>query len=195
MKKNNTYFPILIIALISMLVIASCKGKNNGTPKPKAYFRIDFPTKAYVPYESDCPFTFQYPEYSIIYPGKAPNPCWVNIDFPSINATIFLTYKPVEDNLRSLTEDAREFAYQHTVKAESINELSFENDSLNTYGILYNLKGNVASSVQFYVTDSVNHYLRGALYFNCRPNKDSLAPAIDFVREDIIHLMETTEWK
>ncbi len=195
MKINKLHNLLIAFVLISSFVLVSCKGKNNGTPKPKAYFRIDFPEKAYRQYESDCPFTFQYPEYSIIYPGQDPNPCWVNIDFPINNATIFLTYKPIENNLVDLTEDAREFAYQHTVKAESINELSFENDSLGTYGILYNLKGNVASSVQFYLTDSVNHYLRGALYFNCRPNKDSLAPAIDFIREDIVHLMETTEWK
>ncbi|MBP1674669.1 MAG: gldD, partial [Bacteroidetes bacterium] len=83
----------------------------------------------------------------------------------------------------------------HINKADAINELVINDKESNVFGILYDLKGNTATSVQFYVTDSTNHYLRGSLYFESEPNADSLAPVIDFFREDIIHIIETLKWK
>ncbi|MCR5455573.1 MAG: hypothetical protein K6F33_11355, partial [Bacteroidales bacterium] len=65
----------------------------------------------------------------------------------------------------------------------------------HVYGLLYGIKGNVASPLQFYITDSTRHFLRGSLYFNCSPNKDSLAPSVEFVRQDIERLFETLIWK
>jgi len=194
MKKNKRFLFIIMLLLVFSVGLQSCKDKKSS-PKPYAYFRIDFADKAYRSYDGDCPYRFEYAEQSVIYPGEDPNPCWINIHYPVHDATIYLTYKAMDNNLVDMTEDAREFAYQHTVKAESIKELSFDNDSLNAYGIIYNLTGNVASPVQFYMTDSLQHFLRGALYFNTRPNKDSLAPVIDYIRKDIVHLMETTAWK
>jgi len=82
----------------------------------------------------------------------------------------------------------------HITKADAINELVINNKEQRTYGILYDLKGNTASAVQFYITDSTRHYLRGSLYFESEPNADSLAPVIEFFREDIIHLIETLKW-
>jgi gliding motility-associated lipoprotein GldD len=108
---------------------------------------------------------------------------------------IYLTYKPVENDLNTHLEDSREFVYKHTVMADAIEEIRFENDSLNVYGILYELSGNTASAVQFFLTDSTSHFLRGSLYFNVPPNKDSLAPVIDFIRDDIVYLMESFQWK
>ncbi|MDA3910562.1 MAG: gliding motility lipoprotein GldD [Bacteroidales bacterium] len=194
MRKNKSILIISFLMLLFSVSLQSCKDKK-ANPKPYAYFRIDLAEKAYRSYVGDCPYRFEYSEQAAIYPGDDTNPCWLNIHYPVHDATIYLTYKSLNDNLVDMTEDAREFAYQHTVKAESINELSFDNDSLNAYGILYNLTGNVASPVQFYMTDSTNHFLRGALYFNMRPNKDSLAPVINYIREDIVHIMETTSWK
>lgn len=92
-------------------------------------------------------------------------------------------------------EDARTMVYKHTVKADAINEKAFINKEKKVYGVLYDIKGNAASSVQFYLTDSVTHFLRGALYFNAEPNKDSLAPAIKFIHQDIERLIETFQWK
>ena len=101
----------------------------------------------------------------------------------------------VDDNLSLLTEDAHRLAYKHSVKADAIEEKLWNNPDKEVYGIIYNIKGNAASSVQFFLTDSIRHYLRGSLYFYSQPDKDSLAPVIDFFREDIIHLVETLEWK
>jgi gliding motility-associated lipoprotein GldD len=119
----------------------------------------------------------------------------MDIEFPSFKAKIHLTYFTVGSNLASLTESARELAYKHTVKADAINEKVWSNDSSHVYGILYDLKGNTASAVQFYMTDSTRHYLRGSLYFTAQPNEDSLLPVITFLREDIIRMIETLTWR
>ena len=62
------------------------------------------------------------------------------------------------------------------------------------YGIWFPLEGSVASPYQFFVTDSVEHYMRGSLYFNTSPNPDSMAPVIEFVKEDLEKMLETFEW-
>ena len=92
-------------------------------------------------------------------------------------------------------EDSRKLAYKHSIKADAIGERFFQNDEHHVYGILYEIKGNAASPLQFAITDSTRHFLRGALYFNSIPNKDSLAPVIDFIKEDMMQLMETVSWK
>lgn len=183
----------LIIIFLLAIILVSCKN-NDPIPRPKAYFRIDTPVKEYKLYDDVCPFTFEIPVYSFIVKEKQ-DYCWMDIYFPQNEATIYLTYKEVNDDINTHLEDSREFVYKHTVKADAIEEIIYENPELNVYGTLYDLKGNTATSVQFYLTDSTNHFLRGSLYFNVPPNKDSLAPVIDFIREDIIHMMESFEWK
>jgi gliding motility-associated lipoprotein GldD len=120
---------------------------------------------------------------------------WINIDFPRYKARIHISYKPVNGNIDNLIEDVRTLAYKHTIKADAINEKVFSNPERKVYGILYDIKGNAASSYQFYVTDSVKHFLRGALYFNVHPNKDSLSPAVEFFGKDMRYLIESLEWK
>jgi gliding motility-associated lipoprotein GldD len=119
----------------------------------------------------------------------------VNIDFPRFDGKIHISYKQVRNNLDRYTEDSRTLAYKHSIKADAIKETLYGNDSSHVYGILYEIKGNAASSLQFFVTDSTRNFLRGSLYFNVQPNKDSLAPVISFFRDDIIRLMETVTWK
>jgi gliding motility-associated lipoprotein GldD len=191
---NINNFWLINIFLILLIVVAC---KQEYTPKPLGYHRIDFPEKEYQQYSSDCPFTFEYPTYGEVKPDKSANaePCWLNLKFPEYNGTIHLSYKQVQDNLNKLTEDARNLTYKHTVKAEAITEKTYQKPERDVYGILYNVKGNAASSLQFFLTDSSNHFIRGSLYFNVQPNKDSLAPVIDFFREDVVHFMETFRWK
>jgi gliding motility-associated lipoprotein GldD len=122
-------------------------------------------------------------------------PCWFNIEFPGYNAKIHLSYKTIEGNLPSVLEDSYTLTYNHTIKADAITETPYINEEDNIYGLLYDLKGNTATAIQFYVTDSIRHFLRGSLYFFASPNEDSLAPVIGFFREDIIHLIETLEWR
>lgn len=184
-----------IIAIIIPFLLFSCH--QNYTPKPRGYFRIDFPEKNYLVFDSTCPFKFEYPVYGKMEKDKDRNaePCWFNLVFSRYNATIHLSYKDVNKNLTQFIEDAHTLAYKHTIKADAIEENRIIDKRRKVYGLIYDIKGNAASSVQFYVTDSLRHFLRGSLYFNVTPDKDSLAPAINFFRKDIQHLVETIEWK
>jgi gliding motility-associated lipoprotein GldD len=187
-RRINNFFLII-------LLFSGCK--NQLTPKPAGYLRFDFPEKKYVLFDSTFPYRFEYPAYCIIERDRDKNsePYWINIAFPSLNGKIHISYKKVSHNLPSLLEDSRDLAYKHTVKAEAIDELLIRNKEKKVYGILYDIQGNVASSVQFVLTDSVHHFLRGSLYFYSHPNKDSLMPAIKFCRADIEHMIQTFEWK
>lgn len=184
---------IITIAVTAIAVLAAC-GDKAYAPRPKGYFRIDFPEKSYKQYDGECPFRFEIPTYSFLIKEEKSD-CWFNIYFPKYNATIYMTYRTVDNDIDTLLNDAHDFAYKHTVKADAIEENIFEKDSSQVYGCLYNIKGNVASQVQFYMTDSTTHFMRGSLYFDSRPNKDSLAPVVDFIRNDIEHFMESFEWK
>jgi len=186
-------FRLIFLVLVSALMACS----ENPVPKPRGYFRISFPEKQYQLLDTIYPFTFEYPVYgNIISEEKGQEQGeWISISFPDYKAKIHLSYKDISGNLNQLTEDARNLAYRHTYKADAIDEQVFFNPVQKVYGILYDIKGNSASSIQFYITDSSMHYLRGALYFRCQPNKDSLAPAIEYFTADVVHLIETLRWK
>jgi len=180
---------------LTIFLVYGCK--NNPTPKPRAYFRISFPDHKYDSLGNVYPYFFEYPDYAKIEVDKAPTaePYWINIHYPEYKGKIHISYKVVNDNLAQMLEDNRKLAYKHSIKADAIGEKLFMAPEKNVYGILYDIKGDAASSVQFFLTDSVKNFLRGSLYFNTIPNKDSLAPVVDFVKEDIMHMMETFEWK
>jgi len=194
---------INLLLLITLLGIGySCK--ETIIPKPKGYFRIDFPEKQYIVFDQDfpettnMPFIFEYPSYGNLsfQPGDTDEPGWFNIEFSSYRAKIYFTYIKIENNFDGLMEQTYNMNVKnHIPKADAINEQVYKNPENRVFGILYDLKGNTASAVQFYVTDSVKNYLRGSLYFSAEPNADSLAPVINFFREDIIHLIETLKWK
>jgi gliding motility-associated lipoprotein GldD len=185
------------IPVIALMLLALICCKRHYTPKPAGYLRIDFPEKAYQIYNTSCPYTFEYPLYGKITAdsSKIAEPCWINIEFPGFGGKIHISYKSVNYNVNTFIEDSRTLAYKHTVKADAISETLYTNDEKRVFGLLYQIKGDAASSVQFYLTDSTKHFLRGSLYFNVQPNADSLAPVIDFFTEDIMHLIETLEWK
>lgn len=183
------------ILLLLFLTIIGCD--SAGVPKPRGYFRIDMPTREYQTLDSVLPYSFDYPKYSKLEKSlsKTAEPYWLNVYFPSFNARIHISYKEIEDNLYELYDDNIRLAYNHVVKADAIEEHVFINDDHQLYGMLFEIKGNAASPLQFFATDSVHHFLRGSLYFQTHPNKDSLAPVIDFLTEDVVHLLETIRWK
>lgn len=189
-KKRNKYLIILLI----ILPVIGCR--ENLIPKPRGYFRIDLPEKSYRTFDTTCPFIFEYPSYGhISYELEGiSEPCWFNIEFPQYRAKIHISYKSINNNLEAILKESYDFAYSHSVKADAISELPYENNETKVFGILFDIKGNAASSVQFFVTDSVRNYLRGALYFNAQPEEDSLAPVIDFFRDDIVHMIESVKW-
>ena len=185
----------------SLLMVLACmlfSCQQNYSPKPHGYYRIDFPDKEYRLFDSICPFTFEYPVYGTLIPDNRPNsePYWFNIHFPKYKGTIYLTYKKIDNDFDRFFEDNWKLIYANIAqKADAVYPHEDANPELKVYGTIYDIKGNAASSVQFFVTDSVTNFLRGSLYFWAKPNQDSLAPAITFFREDIIHLMESIRWK
>jgi gliding motility-associated lipoprotein GldD len=182
---------------LSLLFLASCMNDDSVTPRRKGYFRISFPEKKYTNYNKDCPFTFEYPVYAKVLPDteQSAEPCWLNIIYPQFKGKIYLSYKVINDNLEQYLEQCRMFAVKHEVKASAINERDWSDTTNKVYGLIYDIEGDAASNMQFYLTDSTKNFIRGALYFYSVPNKDSLAPVLKFLKEDITHMVETFRWK
>ncbi len=193
----------LRVFALAVIISGSVGCREVTVPKPRGYFRIDLPEKKYVAFNDSTakfglPLVFEYPAYGVVSMSNdnSSEPGWFNIEFPSYKAKIYLTYKDVKGDLSDLIEQTYILNVKnHISKADAIDEQDINNPGSKVYGILYDLKGNTATSVQFYVTDSIKHYLRGSLYFASEPNADSLAPVIEFFRVDIIHLIETLKWK
>ncbi|WP_132431008.1 gliding motility lipoprotein GldD [Natronoflexus pectinivorans] len=194
MKMMQLVKRFVVVAGAIALFVAGCT--QGGTPKPRGFFRIDLPEKEYVFLDSTMPYGFEYPVYGRIETdvSRSAEPHWINLYFPRFKARVHISYKEVDDNLYDLLEDNIRFAYNHVVKADAIEEMLFFDEEKNVYGMLFEIKGDAASPVQFLVTDSARHFLRGSLYFQVRPNRDSLNPVIDFITDDVIHLMETIKW-
>jgi gliding motility-associated lipoprotein GldD len=197
--KESRIWVIPIILMVCSFY--SCR--DVSVPKPKGYFRISLPFKEYIPFNDSAkrpglPLSFEYPVYGKIsrMVDNPAEPGWFNIEFPAFKARIYLTYRDIKGDLADLIEQTYTMNVKnHITKADAIDEQIISNQEKRVFGILYDLKGNTATSVQFYVTDSTKHYLRGSLYFDAEPNADSLAPVIEFFRDDVIHLIETLTWK
>lgn len=192
------------LTIFFFLAAIFCGCREVNIPKPRGHFRIDMPERHYVGFNDksadnkNIPLSFEYPAYGklIFLNENGGNKGWFDIEFPAYKAKIYLTYKDIKNNLDSLLDQSYNMNVKsHVSKADAINEQVLSNRNNKVYGILYDLKGNTASAVEFYVTDSISHYLRGSLYFAAEPNADSLAPVINFFREDIIHLVQTLKWK
>ena len=194
MIKPKPYLLFFVVLFVSEL-FTGCG--EVAVPKPYGYFRVDLPAHRYERLDSvPLPYSFDKSIYAKISPRMENGEnFWIDLKYPTLNASLFCSYKPVHSNLFELTEDTRKIVYKHTVRADGIGEKVFENPEKKVYGILYDLTGNTASSVQFVLTDSTKHFFRGALYFENVPNKDSIAPMSAYIREDVIRLMESFEWK
>lgn len=172
---------------------------TDFSPKQRGYYHIKLPPKEYLDYQSSCPFVFQYPAYAQIIPDASPNAksCWFDLAYSQFNARLHLSYQPITSRtvFDQLVEDSRTFAFKHTVKATSIDEGYISLPEHRVFGILYKIGGNTASAIQFFLTDSTEHYLRGALYFHEKPQRDSIQPVIDFLAEDIEVMIKSLRWK
>lgn len=186
-----------IYLMLVVIFISACG--ETPVPKPKGYFRINMPEKSYLAFDTTFPYAFEYPEYAIITsdPYAPDEPYWININFPDYKGQIHLSYKILNDtNLIDYMEDSRKFVLKHMSKASAINDSLIYDRNRNLYGLSYEIRGiGAASPFQFFLTDSSTHFVRGALYFTVRPNNDSLAPVIDFLKKDIEHLLLTFHWK
>ncbi|MEH6534882.1 MAG: gliding motility lipoprotein GldD [Psychroserpens sp.] len=173
---------------------------NDPLPKPKAMLRLEYQKPAYSKVDVRLPFTFEKnraaDKISNIKLDGINDSYGVNINYPEMKGTIYLTYKKVnETNLNNLLRDAQNITQKHTMKADEIESIIYENPEQNVFGMFYEVGGNAASQSQFYATDSINHFLSGSLYFYAKPNYDSIYPAAVYLKNDIRRIMESIEWK
>lgn len=164
-------------------------------PKPDAYLALQYPEAEYEPFNNNCPYSFEKNKHANANNARGTNDCWMNLNYGDLKGTIFITYQPVRNNLDSLLTDAQKLPLQHTIKADAIEGSVYTNDYNRTYGMFYQVSGDAASQAQFYLTDSINHFLTGSVYFEAQPNFDSILPAAAYLKKDIRHLMETVEWQ
>jgi gliding motility-associated lipoprotein GldD len=188
-------------ALLSIVfLLLSCN--DDPAPRPRGYFKIDFPEKKYVLFDkSGYPYTFEYPVYgkvvqdSTYFDDKPENPYWINIDFPEFSGKLHISYKSIGKNkFDALVEDAFKMTDKHSLKATSIDEIPVKGGPGVT-GFVFDVGGNAATGKQFFVTDSTKHFLRGALYFNATPNYDSIQPVEQFLYGDMQHMIQTLKWR
>ncbi|PQJ77033.1 gliding motility lipoprotein GldD [Polaribacter glomeratus] len=175
--------------LISLIFIAC---NTAVLPKPKAYLSLEYPKKEYTKLALKRPYTFDVLKNTTIIDDKNN---WLKIEYPNLKASIDITYRPVENNLTELLTEAEKLVFKHAVKAEQIIPKDFVNPKRRIFGSLYEITGNAASHIQFHVTDSTNNFIKGSLYFYVKPNYDSILPAVSYIKEDILRLIETLEWK
>lgn len=186
-----------IFICIGLFAITACK--TDFMPKPKGFNRIVLPKNEFQILPDSFPYHFEYSKQAKILKDSSwiAEPYWIDIYYPEFEASIQISYKPVKKSKQLLIEyieTAYKLTSKHQVKAYSIDEAVFETKTGKTV-VLIELSGEVPSQYQFFSTDSVNHFLRGALYFNTATQNDSLAPVIEFVREDIFHLLNTLQWR
>jgi gliding motility-associated lipoprotein GldD len=193
----NKAFSLLLLFLATG-ILSSCS-EEAFTPKPKGYNKIDLPAHAYQSLKEDHPYTFEYSKYAEIRPDKSKlaEPHWIDVYYPEQGCFVQLTYKDIRNNKKNFDEhvdDSHKLAIKHNVKAYAINE-SVDTTAKGYTVTYFELEGEVPSQFQFYVTDSTAHFLRGALYFQTATRNDSLAPVIRYMKKDILHLVNTLEFK
>ncbi|MFT3884948.1 MAG: hypothetical protein QM724_05815 [Flavobacteriales bacterium] len=189
----------LLLGGLALSMLMGCG--DDPIPKPRGYFRIDLPAEQQVPYAGACPFTGEVPAYAIMArrPGDtlahADTACWVNMHFPQQHATVHMTYRHIAGDLPQLINDAHAFKDRHEAKAVKIRNERVVRDSARVFGTLFDVEGDVASPMVFYLTDSTTHFLYGALYFDARPNADSLSPVTERVRADLRRFANSLRWR
>lgn len=196
MRGSNLFLGMIVIILVFLIGLNSCR--DVVIPRPYGYSRIDLPERGYQQFHSEgCSFQFDYPDYAIIVPysGREANDCWFNLEMKEFGARLHLSYLPIDkDRLRTYIEESHSLAYKHQVKASGIEEERVSRPDAGVHGIVYYIRGNAASPMQFFVTDSLHHFLRGSLYFQHRPNADSIAPVLKYIEADINQMINTLQW-
>jgi len=184
----NSLKTILIVILI--IILAGC-GDDTTIPKPDAQLALHYPQADYQELNKNLPYSFDFNALAV---AQANQDFSSSISYPSMDAKVYLTYRGIDNNLRQLLIDGQKLSYNHNQMADAIAEYPFINSVDKVYGMQYEIEGNAASNVQFYVTDSTRHFLTAALYFDREPNYDSILPAIDYIKNDMIKMMETMQW-
>ena len=180
-----------MIRVLFFLIIFLFSCNNNYTPKPRGFLKLDLPSKEYVEIDIPCDFVFEKPIYSVL--KEIDKVCFYNLEFPAQGGVLHITYLPLNNNLADHIEESRRLAYKHNMRADAISESVYMNPESQVFGLLYDYDGVTATATQFYLTDSVKHFFRGALYFNTEI-VDSIMPINNFVKQDVQHIIESFRW-
>jgi gliding motility-associated lipoprotein GldD len=197
LRFNFSFRKSILIVIVFGLTFLSCT--RDYTPKPLGYNRLVLPDPAYVALPDSLPYRFEFSRHAKLLPDTSSirEKYWIEIYYPQLKANIHVTYKNIGNNdklLKEFLKDAYTLTAKHQVKAYAINELIAKTPSGKT-AIIAELEGEVPSQFQVTVTDSSKNFLRAALYFNTKVANDSLQPAIDYMKKDMMHLINTLEWK
>lgn len=180
--------------LCALALLTACK--DDPVPKPRGYFRIDLPERTYVPWNNGSGLSAEMPAAARVAERKAEGDVrWYDVRYKGLRATVHLTWSPVNGRMEALIEDAHVFKGTHGVKARRIGHERVLRDSVRVFGTIFDVDGDVASPLVFYLTDSTDNFLYGSLYFDTRPNADSLAPVTERIRADMRHMAATLRWK
>lgn len=186
----------LVLFLLFSVLLFGCRNEDPF-PKPKSFLRVELPSHEYKVFSDSCNYTFEVSTLAKVLnkPDTPQELCFKNIVYPKYKASLYCTYVALDSNLFQYTEYSRKLAYEHTVKASGIEEVFYENKEKGIYGTSFEISGDVACNYLFYLTDSSSNYFAGSLYFESAPNYDSLQPILDYVVEDLEHMINTFEWK
>lgn len=168
-------------------------------PKPRGYNRIILPEHKYIALPDTFPYQFDYSVHARILKDSSwiAEPYWIDLYYPEFEASIQVSYKQVKNDINLLKEylaTAYKLTSKHQVKAYAIDEGIIKTTKGKT-AVIAALRGEVPSQYQFFCTDSTTHFLRGALYFNTATQNDSLAPVISYMQDEILHMLNTLEWR
>lgn len=183
---------------IIFIVFFSCE--NYFLPKESAYLRLDYPKPEYELID-DKEFPFFFEANSRLSEISDIDINLESIDFiinyNQLNAQINFQYKNVnsKEKLNAYILDLKTAIETHSMMANSVKIKDYSLKEKNIFGRIFDLSGSVASPYQFYLTDSINNIISGFLYFNIKPNYDSILPAINYIENDIIYLIESFDWK
>ncbi len=183
-------FKNLAFTLLTILAI-SCS--DDVKPRPKGELRLDYPQPKYQLFNNNCAYTFEYSDFAQIVDAK--KSCWYYLRYPKMKANVLITYFPVKNNTQEQIKEVEKMVYKHTIRASAIETKTFSYPKNKVYGNMYELKGETASNIQIFVTDSTRHFVTANLYFNTRPKPDSLAPAVNYIKNDLMKMIETFRWK
>ena len=178
--------------IFSLLCLSLLSCGDDKMPKPTGQLSLEYPPAKYMKFSNSCGFDFDKNELAEV---KATSNCGLEIHYPKMKATVYLTYKPVQNNLEKLLTDAQKLTYEHVIKANDIAEQPYVNLDRKVYGMFYQVGGNAATNAQFYVTDSTRNFVTASMYFYSKPNFDSILPAADYIKNDMKQMIESIKWK
>ena len=184
---------IIISLFFFTLIIFSCNEPN--LPKQNGFFRIEFKEPYYSVYEEiDTPFKFYYNSSSTNLDQIGSDQFL--FDYKDLNLSLNLSFYNINSS-QDLEKKARDFSLildTHTKKSNGVILREYDNDNKSIFGKLYEIKGDVASPLQFYLTDSVSNFISGSVNLKFKSNYDSIYPSIQYVKNDVLVLFESINW-